>query len=331
MDEQLFLYVEADERQILMKKPLEEVIGITVDHYWRNHFPYNSWGDDIERQDFWSDSIADMIRGLNKIVNAWFSQLVENRTLRNFGMHYYNSDLSPEFQPQTFSPVAWGWYPIPGDPREVLQKVDIPDLSESLDEMNFIIGLAEKASGATATQQGAMTERKVTLGEVELALSSAQDRIKGMSKFYTPAWKQRAEIFLKLIEAGADKLDAVEIFKKGKNSKEIFSREIEPSDWMTELGYQVKIWSQDEKDAHDTESLNKLNAVKTVMPYNLKLTEVYNRKLLEFADLPPEDINEIMEFENQKQEMVNAVPLVNQQSVPQLGAGQPNQQLPIQQ
>lgn len=334
LDEQLFLYVEADEREILMKKPLEEVIGVTKSHYWRNHFPYVSWGDDIERQDFWSDSVGDIIRGLNKIVNAWFSQLVENRTLRNFGMHYYNSNLD-DFMPQTFSPVPWGWYPVPGNPDEVLKMVEIPDLSESLDEMQFIIQIAEKASGATATQQGVQTERKITLGEVELALSEAKERVRGMSKFYTPAWKQRAEIFLMLIEAGADKLDAVKIYKKGKNTRDIFSREIEPSDWMTDLGYQVKIWSQDEKDSHDTEALNKLNAVKIVMPDNIKLTDVYNRKLLEFADLPPEDINEIMEFEEQKQQtMLNAGSLMAQQQMPQLGAGQLTQQpqqLPMQQ
>jgi len=304
-DEQLYLYVEVEDMEILMKKPLEEVIGTTSDNYWRNHFPYNTWADDLERQDFWSDSIGDIIRTPNKVLNSWFSQLVENRTLRNFGMHYYDSTIEG-FKPQTFNPVAWGWYGVPGNPKDVLQKVDIPDLSESLDEMNFLLEMAEKATGATPTQQGVQTERQVTLGEVQLALGEAKERIKGMSKFYTPAWQERGRMFLKLIEAGKDKIDAVKVYKKGRNTNDIYGREIEPNDWMTESGYQTKVWSQDEKDAQDSETLQKLNAAKMFMPNNFKLDEIYKRKLLEFADLNPENINDIMEFESEQQDMLMA-------------------------
>jgi hypothetical protein len=303
LDEQLFLYVEADSQQILSKKPLEEVIGKTKDNYWQTHYPYNSWADDVERQDFWSDGIADIVRTPNKVVNSWFSQLVENRTLRNFGMHYYDSSIEG-FQPSTFNPIPWGWYGVPGKPSEIMQKVDIPDLSESLDEMQYVIGLVEKATGATATQQGAKVERNITLGEVQLALGEAKERIRGMSKFYTPCWKQRGVMFLKLIEAAADKLDAVKIYKQGRNTRQIFAREISPKDWQTKSGYQTKVWSQDEKRSQDVETLQKLNAVKSFMPDNPKLDEVYKRKLLEFGGLNPEDINEIMQFEEQKQNQV---------------------------
>lgn len=304
-EEQLWLFVEADDKVILLKKPLEQIIGTTKDHYWRNHFPYNTWADDLDRQDFWSDGIADMVRTPNKVINSWFSQLVENRTLRNFGMHYFDSTIEG-FQPQTFSPVAWGWYGVPGKPQDVLQKVDIPDLSESLDEMEFIIQMTEKSTGATATQQGAQTERQITLGEVQLALGEAKERIKGMSKYYTQVWKDRAYKFLKLIEAAPDKLDAVTINKKGKNTDAQFTREITPKDWRTKAGYTIKIWSQDEKKTQDSQAIEKLNAVVTNIPGNPKLLEVYQRKLLEFADLKPEEVNAIMEFENQRREMMTS-------------------------
>lgn len=313
-EDQLFLYVEADDMEILMKEPLEKVIGKTKDNYWQNHFPYNSWADDVERQDFWSDAIADIVRTPNKVLNSWFSQLVENRTLRNFGMHYYDS-TKEGFDPSTNKPVPFGWYGVPGKPSEVMQKVDIPDLSESLDEMEFLIKVVEKASGATATQQGVQTDRQVTLGEVQLALGEAKERIRGMSKFYTPAWKNRGTIFLKLIEAGADKLDAVKLYKKGRNTPNIYTREIEPKDWMTESGYTTKVWSQDEKNAQDTDSIQKMNMAKVNMPFNIKLTEVYNRKLLEFADLSPDEINEIMEFEQQNPTMMQQ-PVQEEQKKP---------------
>jgi hypothetical protein len=300
-EEQIYLYVEADDMEILMKKPLEEVIGETSDHYFRNHYPYCTWADDVERQDFWSDGIGDIVRTPNKVLNSWFSQMVENRTMRNFGMHYYDSTVEG-FTPSTFNPIPWGWYGVPGKPSEVLQKVDIPDLSESLDEMAFLIEMLEKATGATATQQGVQTERQVTLGEVQLALGEAKERIKGMSKFYTPAWKDRGMMFIKMIEAAASKLDAVKVHKKGRNTSDVYTREINPNDWMTKSGYQVKVWSQDEKKAQDTDALSKLNAVRTNIPGNPKLEEVYQRKMLEFADLSPEEINEVMQFEQQRRD-----------------------------
>ena len=302
-EEQIYLYVEVDGREILMKKKLEEVIGKTKDNYWRNHYPYATWAGDVERQDFWSDGVADIMRTPNKILNSWFSQMVENRTLRNFGMHYFDSSIEG-FTPQTFQPIAWGWYPVPGKPQDVMQKVDIPDLSDSLDEMNFLITMAERGTGATATQQGAKIEKQITLGEVELALGEAKERIKGLSKFYTRAWQDRGEIFIKLLEAGSDKLDAVKIHKQGRNSTDIFTREISPKDWMTKSGYQVKVWSQEEKNAIDTDLLQKLNAVKVNMPDNQKLGEIYQRKLLEFAKLSPDEINQVMEAEKQKQQMM---------------------------
>lgn len=300
LDEQIIVFVEAEDQCILMAKPQEEIIGITKDHFWRNHYRYNTWGDDVDKQDFWTDGIADIVRVPNKVLNSWFSQLVENRTLRNFGMHYYDSSLKAEgFNPSTFNPVPWGWYPVPGKPQDVLQKVDIPDLSESLDEMQYITNMTEKATGATATQQGVQTERQVTLGEVQLAQGEAKARIQGMSKFYTQAWKERAEKFLKLIEAAPEKLDSVKIYKKGRSSDNIFEREISPADWRTKSGYRVRVWSQDEKKASETDALNKLNAVYMNMANNPKLKEIYQRKLLEFADLSPDEITEVMEVEKQ--------------------------------
>ena len=317
-EEQYYLYVEAENEVRLMKKPLEEVIGTTKDHYWRNHLPYNTWADDLERQDFWSDSCGDIIRTPNKVINSWFSQMVENRTLRNFNMNYYDGSLDGEFAPQTFIPRPWGWYKMPGDPNKMMKNVQVADLSESLDEIEFVIKVAEKATGATATQQGNVTERQITLGEVKLALGEAKERIRGMSKFYTPAWKERGHKFLKLIEASSDKLDAVKIYKKGRNTDAIFTRKIEPSDWMTKEGYRVKVWSQEEKDAKDSEELQLLNAVVVNMPGNPKLLEIYQRKLLTFAKLKPDEINEVIEAEKTKPPM------------PMMG-GQPGQPQPQQQ
>ena len=319
--DQIFVYVEAEDQTILMKKTQEEIIGITQDHFWRSHFRYNTWGDDIDKQDFWTDGLADIVRPNNKVLNAFYSQLVENRTLRNFGMHYYDSSLKADgFTPSTFNPQPWGWYPVPGKPSDVLQKVDIPDLSESIDEMQYITEMVNNASGASASKQGATTPGDKTKFEIGAVLAEATARTQGMSKFYTHVWKQRATKFLKLIEAASDKLDAVKIYKEGKNTNNIFAREISPPDWMTKSGYRVQIWSQDDKKAKDSESLNKGIVALNLMPGNPKLLEVVQRKSLELADLKPEEITAIMQFEEEKNMMI-----ANGQLPPQMPM-QPGQQ-----
>lgn len=301
--EQIFVYVVGENMSILQKKAQEEIIGTTKDHFWRNHYRYNTWGDDIDNSDFWTDGIADIVRVPNKVLNSWLSQLVENRTLRNFGMHYYDSSLKSDgFVPSTFNPQPWGWYPVPGKPSEVLQKVEIPELSESLDEMEYINQFVQKATASTDIQQGVQTKGDATLGEIQLAQGEAKARTQGMSKFYTHAWKQRATKFLKLIEAGEDKLDAVKIYKQGRNSTDLYEREIAPKDWMTKSGYLVEVWSQDEKKANDADGLQKLQLLRTEMYDNPKVAEIYQRKLAEYADLKPEEITAIMEYEEAKRQ-----------------------------
>ena len=322
------LYVEADDQVILFKKGLEEVIGTTKNHFWKDHLPYVSWADDLERQDFWSDAVADIVRTPNKVLNSWISQLVENRTLRNYGMHYYNSSIEG-FNPEMWEATPWGWYGVPvpenGSIDSVMKKVDIPDLSESLDEMTFLTGLVEKATGATATQQGNVMQKNVTLGEVQLALGEAKERSKGMAKFYLPAWRRRGLLFIKLVEASGDKLDSVRIEKKGRNSNDVYTREIGPKDWATKSGYSVKVWSQDEKETNDTNDLQKLQAVKTVMPNNQKLNEIYQRKLLTFAGCTPDQVGEIMEYEKQMMTNMGGVGMGGNAPMPNQTVGQPPQ------
>ena len=318
--DQIFHYVEAQDMVMLMKKPQEVVIGVTKDHYWQNHYNYNTWGDDIDKQDFWTDGIADIVRTPNHILNSNFSQEVERRTLANFGMHYYDASLKDDgFVPSTFNPVSWGWYPVPANGKklsDVFQKVDLGGVPGNLEFSIFVIDMVNNATGASAAKQGAKTPGDKTKFEINAVLTEATERTQGMSKFYTECWEQRATKFLKLIEAAADRLDAVKIYKKGRNTNDLFEREISPKDWMTKSGYQVKVWSQDEKKARDTDSLTKLNAVMMNMPDNPKLREVYQRKLLEFADLAPEEINEIMQYEQQKLMMMGngtmGLPLVQQ-------------------
>jgi len=67
-------------------------------------------------------------------------------------MHYYDSS-DAQFVPQTFSPVQLGvGNPVPGKPQDVIADVSGGDLSDSLDEIQYVIGVAEKAVAASGSQ-----------------------------------------------------------------------------------------------------------------------------------------------------------------------------------
>jgi hypothetical protein len=105
----------------------------------------------------------------------------------------------------------------------------------------------------------------------------------------------------------------VKLFKKGRNTSEVYSREVAPKDWMTKLGYRTKVWSQDEKDLNDVNTLQKQSAVKQAMPNNTKVQEIYQRKLLEWAGYNPDEINEIMQIEEeQRAAMMEAIQAAQQ-------------------
>ena len=306
-EEQYYLYVEAEDMVRLMKKKLEEVIGVTKDHFWRKRLPYESWASDLDIVDFWTDGPADIIREPNKIVDAFFSQIVENRTLSNLNMHVFNSNIE-NFTPDTWQPGAFRWYPIPVPEgksiNDVYSDLKVQEIGNTQQEIDFLINMIEKATGATSTQQGAQMEKKVTLGEVQLALGEAKERVKGMSKFYTPAWERRAVKYLKLLEAGKDKLAPMTVYRKGRLSDDLYERTIEPKDYLEDAGYSIEVWSQDERNAQNTDSIEKWNAVKANMPDNPKVDLTYKRKLLEFVGADPDESNEIMEFERQKSEAI---------------------------
>lgn len=294
----IWVYVIAEDDYVLFSSRLEDMIGETDDNYWRTHYPFESWADDVEATDFWTDGIGDVTRNPAETVNTFYAQLVENRTLRNFNMHYYDKTGlgDAQFQPNSFRPKPWGWYGLPGKPKDILQTVQVADLSESLDEINFIINMVERASGATSTQQGVQERRQITLGEIQLALSEAKQMTQSMSKFYTPSWEARAYKFVKMVEAAPDKLSEVKAYKSGKNNaKKIYSRVLRPSDWKSKNGYRVKVWSQDEKESKDADKLQRLSAVRQSMPDNKVMQEIFERKLLEFANLEPEEIQQVLE------------------------------------
>lgn len=278
-------------KEILSAKPLMDVLNI-------DFYPFITWSSDPERNDHYPDGTGDIVRTPNKALNIWFSQLFENRSLRNMGMNFYDATAKEGWTPQSFDPIPFGWYPLPGKPSEVYQKVDIPDLSESLDEMNFLKGMIESATAATAGTKGESEKGKITLGEVELTLQAAKERITSISKFYMLAQREFGDKWARLVNANPDKLEAVKVFKKGYRGN-MFSKTITPTEWQSKEGYSCKVVSSVEREQKTLQTLQKMNVAKQNFANNPAFKKLYDRRLLEFAGLNPDEVKDVMDFEEQ--------------------------------
>jgi hypothetical protein len=286
------------DNEILMGKSMMEALGI-------DELPFVKWSDDPERLDQYPDGTADIARTTNKLLNSMISSLAENRILRNYGMQYYNSSIEG-FNPQTFDPVPFGWYPIPagegGKIDDIVKRVEIPELSESLDEMEYVKKLVETAVAANTTVQGGTEKNKVTLGEVELALSAAKERLTSIAKFYMIAMKEKGALYAKLLSANADKLDSVTLYKKSHQGN-FFPKTITGKDYKSDSGYNCKVVSTAERQKQNLEEMQKLNAAEARFQGNPAFKKIADKKVLDFIDATPEEAQAVMDFEDQRMSM----------------------------
>jgi hypothetical protein len=300
--------------EVLFGKPLMDVLKV-------DFYPFVTWADDPERNDFYSDGVADIVRIPNQVVNVWFSQLVENRTLRNFGMHFYDSSANENWAPQGWTPEPFGFYPLPGKPSEVMQTIDIPQLDDSLDEMNFIKGLVATATAATSVKQGDTEKTDVTLGEVQLATQAANERITSISKFYMLAQSEFGWKWAQIVNANADTLEEVKLYKKSHKGN-YFKKTLKGKDWQSEEGYNCRVVSTSEREQDDVKSVQKLQAVASQFPGNAVMQKIYQEKLLDFASLTPDQKTQVLEAQKQAQDAQAQQPQPGQQP------GQPAQAPP---
>ena len=287
-----YLIVTAMDSVILLKKPLKEVLGVEF-------YPFVTWSDDVDLNDFWSDSLADLIRTPNKILNIWFSQLLENRTYRNFGMMFYNSSL---ITPPTFEPKPFGMYGIPVPEgrslSEMFQYIQIPPLTDTINEMEYVTKFIERASGVVALDKGVSEKKQITLGEVQILASKSAERAIEIAKNYRRAWKEFAMKWYEIMKE--NKTDAVKLFKRNYKGR-WWEKVVYPSDWIDENGYQIIVRSSSEQENDRLASLQKLMFAKEQFVDNKSFNEAFRKRVLEICNFSSEEINNILEEERQKE------------------------------
>lgn len=284
------MIVIALDNVILYNKPLSEAIGI-------NRVPIVTWADDPDLNDIWCDGKGDSVRTINKVVNMYISQDVENRAYTNFGMYFFNT-MNGTFQPRAFEAKPFGMYGIPGNPKEIMQKIDVPSLNDTTNQIQFLKDMIQSTVAQTPTERGIAAGSRTTLGEVEINLQQSQGRNSVSSKHYRRAWKEIGQLFVDLMENNAS-TQAITLYKAGADGK-MAEKTISGSEWITESGYECIVAFKEEQGAKDQYDIQKSQYVISNFQDNPEAIKIAKRKQLELMGWSDEDIAKAMSFEDRK-------------------------------
>jgi len=248
--------------------------------------------------------------------------------LANFGMNFYDSTIEG-FEPVAWDPRPFGWYPLPGKPSEVLERVNVAPFPGNMESINYLIGLVEKATASGAVEKGSLSDEKRTLGEIEITVAKAMERINSMTPFYRLCWQRTAEKWRQIMEANVDNKKKFKLYKKGYDGR-MQEAVIKKSQWTSKKGFRVRVENKRQREAEDANELNNMFAIQQKIPNNPPLDAAIRRKALKTLGLSPEEIREIDEFEKKKAEEMRNAPQAGQQSNPMNPAGPlPAQPIPV--
>lgn len=282
--------VYADDAVELMNEKLEDLIGVD---FW----PFVVWSEDPETNDVYADSVADLVRVPNKVLNVWFSQLIENRTLKNFQMHWFLPGQN--YTPQTYQPGPGVMLPAPpgDDINKVIKPVEVSGLDDTFNAISILTQIVERGTGATAMEKGTAEPGVQTLGEVNVLVGKAVERTIAMAKFYRMAWFELCTKWAELMHANPPKsLSLRKLSREGK----VFPKRVFSTEWVSEAGYEPTISSSSEHEMEQTKGIQKFMFLLQQFPNNLALREIAQKRMLEILDLTPEELRMVKEAESQQ-------------------------------
>ena len=293
----------------LLNEKLETLIGVD---FW----PFVMWSEDPEVNDVYPDSVADLVRTPNKVLNVWFSQLIENRTLKNFQMHWFLPGAN--YTPQTYTPGPGVMLPAPpgDDINKVIKPVEVSGLDDTLEAISIITQIVERGTGATAIEKGQGEQGQQTLGEIQILVGKANERTTAMAKFYRLAWYELAWKWDRLMHENATKF--IKLYKISRTGK-TYPKTVFRGDWKSEMGYEPLVRSTSEQESENTKGIQKFIFILSQFPNNMALRKIAQKRMLEIVDLTPGELREVEEGEKQ-------AAMIMQQETPQAQPQMPNEE-----
>lgn len=284
------LIIIAADKEVLYNKPIKEAIGI-------NKLPITTWADDPDLNDIWCDGKGDAVRTINKVINMYISQDVENRTYQTFGMRFFDTK-NGTYSPRGFDPKPFAMFGVPGNPNDLIKDVTIPSLPDTSNQIKFLKDLIQSSVAQTATERGEAAGSRTTLGEVQLNLQQSQGRNSVSAKHYRRCWEEIGEIFYELVSN--NNFGKLVLYKEAANG-ELQPKDIYPTDFVFPEGYRVDVIMKSDSDALDQFMLQKTQYIINSFQDNPIAVKIAKRKQLELMDFTSEEIDSAMQFYDNQQ------------------------------
>lgn len=291
------LIVQAMDHAILYDEPVQKALGV-------GFIPIISWADDPDMNDQWPDGKGDSVRTVAKIINVYVSQLLENRTYRNFGMYFFDS-TNQKYRPGAMDPRPFGMYGVPGDPSKVVQQVRIEPLTGTVEEIAFLKNFVQSSVAITPTELGEQQKGDATLGEIELNLTESKGRLNAAAPQYRTFWQRFGYMFYEIMNAKA--AGPIRLYKTGADD-EVYAKDVYPSDWKTPEGFRVEVTFASDHEAEANDALKRASYVRANFPTNVAAQKIAKRKSLEAIGWSADEIQQVMDAEDQLAAAAEAMP-----------------------
>lgn len=207
-------------------EPLEKVFESEL-------WPFATWAPYRDPFNFLSLAPSDEIRPIAEIMRVLANQELDNRNKINYGMRAFDPEMFPEpalleYRPDGLVAVKAGTSKIT-QIQNGIYNFETPQLSGTIDIVNWLDDMLGKKSGVTADAQGASSEDKVGiyLGNIQ----QVADRLGLQNKYYKKCWKAIGRRFLYAVDEHLNEAQAVKMVgEQGVEWDELRKREVS-TDW----------------------------------------------------------------------------------------------------
>jgi hypothetical protein len=155
----------------------------------------------------------------------------------------------------------------------------------------------QSATASTSPAEGDASEGN-TLGEIQILLQQANDRIQASSPFYKQYWQDIGEKFAAIVNANSEMLEDTTLYKKSQSGK-YWQKNLKASEMSSKKGYKCKVSSKADTEADSLKTINKLQTASAEFAGNIPFQAIFQKRMLDWVGLSPEEEKEVLDFEAQ--------------------------------
>jgi len=218
---------------ILKDGTLEELYGVDL-------LPWVSWAPFNDNKIFWSKAPGDDIRQAAEALRVTVMEMMTNVQKKNNGTRVFDparisADQLAVSAPNGLVVAQTGAASMPGGLDAAFKIIDVPDVNQALNVIDFLDGFIGQKTGITPSAQGQSTED--ILGIYQGNLAQVADRMGLTSRYYRNAWRRIGTRFIWQVKRNLTGKMAVHLTgAKGNEMVFLLARNIDPTIGVTVSG-----------------------------------------------------------------------------------------------